>query len=490
MLLTFNIFPLGVNILAGRLVEQWLKIVKDEAVPDKEIVPTSVVQIEEPVTTVLTQTTITEPLTEVTLDTSTTEKELNTSVEIPPQTFYKVTVRDGKQVIHKIETDKVDGLEANHVNDETDTTQVQTEVKEKKEITEKKSTSSSNKDRSKHDKSKHRSSSSSSSSKSSHSHSSSNKEKTSSSSSGSNSSSTSSNKDKHRDRSRDKKHRERDREHRSNGSVKSSSSSNIKDKEKQAEKDKATLAKIQPQSVDKLGKIPKKSSSTNDKDKSKNDKKDSAHKTKPSISIEVRKKTDGERPKTVKVFNSKLRSTGLEEAPKPPPSRQSVTKKTPTLPSVMPVKRPSPSREAPPPPEKKIKLPDSEEKQDKVGGIKLIPPKPKRKYSYVNTLFSYQDCFSDILEDNGTTGFVSFTSRWINEEQHLIQQFVKKQQPKALSTFIRPRVWILYFIIWSMMISVLFVYLPKLLFKFCGQHLSFIFKTDIKSDVPLWKICL
>lgn len=373
-------FPLGVNILASKLVEQWLKIVKDETVPEKEIVPVNVVAtIEETVSTVVPQiTTVAESVTEVTVNTTVAEKEPSNSLEIPAQTFYKVTVRDGKQVIHKVETDTVDAAETNHVGEELETPVLE-EVKEKKEVTEKKGSSS--KDRSKHEKSRHRSSSSSSS-KSNHSHSnSSSKEKV---GGGSNISL----KDKHRDKSKDRKHR--DREHRSNGSVKSSSS--IKDKEKQAEKDKATLAKIQPQSVDKLGRIPKKSSSINDKEKSKNDKKsnDATHKNKPSISIEVRKKGDGERPKTVKVFNSKLRSTGLEEAPKPPPSRQSV-KKTPSLPSVMPVKRPSPSREAPPPPEKKIKLPEPEEKQDKPGGIKLIPPKPKRKYKLFVGIFSYME---------------------------------------------------------------------------------------------------
>lgn len=341
-------------------------------------------------------------------------------IVMAPQSFYKLTVRDGKQIIAK-----VDGVSANSNNsalvklENTEvtacgeevtvlaehplTTQASTGtaavidtgsevVREKKEGSsgEKKSSSSS-KDRSKHDRSKHRSSSSSKSS------SSSSRDK-----SGYSSSSSSSNRDKSSSSSRDKdKHRNRTKDkdkykHRSNGSVKHSSSnsssnsssssssnkeSSKENKEKQAEKDKDTLAKIQPKSVEKLGRIPKKSSSSSGgEEKSKSEK--SEHRTKPSISIEVRKKDSGDRPKTVKVFNSKLRSTGLEEAAKPPPSRLAVKKPTVAPPPVLPTKRPSPSREAPPPPEKRIKLPDTEtERQDKPGGIKLIPPKPKRKYS-------------------------------------------------------------------------------------------------------------
>lgn len=86
---------------------------------------------------------------------------------------------------------------------------------------------------------------------------------------------------------------------------------------------------------------------------------------------------------------------GLEEAPKPPPSRTAVKKSTATLPAVPPLKRPSPSREAPPPPEKKLKLPDHEEKQSKPGGIKLIPPKPKRKYKSVNTFINFKTVFQE-----------------------------------------------------------------------------------------------
>lgn len=388
-------FTSGVNVLATKLVEQWLKIVKDETVPEREVMPQPVIVNQESMETLDTisasdvdSTLVIKQEDVITKKEDSEEnKTENKSLEISAQTFYKVTVRDGKQVIHKVENEETvmdavmkeevvetDGTTVSQPNPPTvtsetkDTKEKVTEVKEKKEEEKK---SSKERSSSKHHDKKHKSSSSSSSSKSS-SHKDSNKDK-------------SSSRDKHK--SRDKKHSSRDKEHRSNGQHKSSSSSgNSKEnKDKQTEKEK-TLAKVLPHSIDKLGKIPKKSSSSNDsKDKSKSEKKDehnTSHKHKSSISIEVRKKGDGERPKTVKVFNSKLRSTGLEEAPKPPPSRLAVKKPSATLPAVIPLKRPSPSREAPPPPEKKIKLPEPEEKQEKPGGIKLIPPKPKRKYNF------------------------------------------------------------------------------------------------------------
>lgn len=378
-------FTLGVNSLASKLVDQWLKIVKDETVPDKEITPVikqNEIMLEVPAVP------ITESIHEVTIDT--TPAEPPKSLEISPQTFYKVTVRDGKQIIHKVETDPVPEIIEAKEEIVVESPQNEIEIKEKEvKKEERKDDKDRSKDRKKdsrrdsHDRSKRHSSKSSS-----HSHSS-NKDK---------SSSKDKDRDRHKDRQRDKDRKHKDKEHRSNGSIKSSSSNN-KDKEKQAEKDKATLAKLQPQSIEKFGKIPRKSSS--DKDKSKSDKKseETLHKQKPSISIEVRKKGDGDRPKTVKVFNSKLRSTGLEEAPKPPPSRTAVKKPTATLPSVMPLKRPSPSREAPPPPEKKIKLPEPEEKQTKPGGIKLIPAKPKRKYlSFVDIGTDLKIVFQEKLD--------------------------------------------------------------------------------------------
>lgn len=206
--------------------------------------------------------------------------------------------------------------------------------------------------------------------------------------------------------SRDKDRRDRDKDrhkhngssssssssskHRSSSSSKSSSSSSSKDKkdpkdkEKQAEKDKDTLAKIQPQTLAKIGRIPKKTE----------DSKKEPRKT--SFSVEVRDATE-EKPKTVKVYNSKMRSTGLLEEAKPPPPR-SATKKTaapPTLPATIPTKRSSPIRDTIPPPEKRSRLIDADK------GIKLIPPKPKRKSHAINLLIGF--CFAGLWECRSST---------------------------------------------------------------------------------------
>lgn len=289
---------------------------------------------------------------------------------------YKLSVRDGKQVISRFP----------QTADEVDSEEAVAEVKageEEKEVikqTEEKKKEKSSSDRSKHKSS--RSSSSSSSSKSSskdkhrdkeRSSSSSSKSKKSSSSSSSNSSSS---KDKDR---KDRKDRDKDK-HKSNGSLKSSSSSSSgkskdkdkkESKEKQAEKDKDTLSKVLPQTPQKLARIPKKPSDEKIKetaDKPKEVKKDK------NFSIEPRKPGE-ERPRTVKVFNAKMRSTGLEEEVKPPPPRTGK-KPTPsvTLPSI-PQKRPSPIKDIFIPPEKKPKI----DPPERPGAIKLIPPKPKRK---------------------------------------------------------------------------------------------------------------
>lgn len=296
---------------------------------------------------------------------------------------YKLSVRDGKQVISRFPqtTDEVSGEET--VNDN------KTVVGEKevmKESEEKK------KEKASHDRSKHKSSKSSGSSSNSSSSKSSSKDKhrdkerSSSSSSSSSkdkksSSNSSSNKDKDR---KDRKDRDKDK-HRSNGSLKSSSSSSnskSKDKEKdkkeskekQAEKDKDTLSKVLPQTQQKLARIPKRPSEEKNKETTKEIKKEK------NFSIEPRKPGE-ERPRTVKVFNAKMRSTGLEEEVKPPPPR-TVKKPTPsvTLPSI-PQKRPSPVKDLVIP-EKKPKIDIS----DRPGAIKLIPPKPKRKlfkYTYL-----------------------------------------------------------------------------------------------------------
>jgi protein phosphatase 1 regulatory subunit 10 len=157
------------------------------------------------------------------------------------------------------------------------------------------------------------------------------------------------------------------------------------------------LAKLIPPAISKLGKIPKKPRPEEPQNPVADVKKPSSSdikkppileptSRKPSISIESRKSTDSARPKTVKTFNSKFRSTGLEEEAKPPPSRpvkkttMPVDKKPVKLPSL---KRPSPPKELSTPPEKKLKPMIADTGTDdskKSVGIKLIPPRPKRKY--------------------------------------------------------------------------------------------------------------
>lgn len=170
----------------------------------------------------------------------------------------------------------------------------------------------------------------------------------------------------------------------------------------QLEKDNAALAKLIPPSISKLGKIPKKVHTDDSQTQPENKPVMSEIKKPPeikpkklSISIEVRKPTgDASRPKTVKTYNSKFRSTGLEEEVKPPPPR--VIKKPVTLdkrPVKLPVlKRPSPVKEIGPP-EKKLKpaLTDvtsgESKKNEKSGAIKLIPPRPKPCFLQESDMF-------------------------------------------------------------------------------------------------------
>lgn len=280
----------------------------------------------------------------------------------------------------------------------------------------KKSSSSSDKKSSSH----HHSSSSSSKSSSKHSTSSSTHRSSSTShKSSSHRSSSSSSKSSNKDRSskdKDKHHSSSSSKHSSNRSKSDRDKEREKEKQKkdQAEKDKATLEKVQGQALSpRLGKIPKKrtedeksdangrKSSTESRDSSKENKdkadlkKDAVatkvvtEKKNISISIENRKGSQdlATRPKTVKTFNSKFRSTGLEEEVKPPPPRSKKSNSTvdkKILPPKFPLKRPSPLREAVPLLEKRAKLsldsPTTPPSDEKKGGIKLIPPKPKRKY--------------------------------------------------------------------------------------------------------------
>uniref|UniRef100_V9IAW7 Zinc finger protein n=1 Tax=Apis cerana TaxID=7461 RepID=V9IAW7_APICE len=274
------------------------------------------------------------------------------------------------------------------------------------------------------DKKSHHSSSSSSKSSSKHTSSSSSHRSSSTSykSSSHRSSSSSSSKSSN---SKDKSSKDKEKHHSSNSSNKHNSSKNKSDKERekekqkkdQAEKDKATLEKIQGQALSsKFGKIPKKKSeeeklsdvtvrksSTDSRDSSKENKTDSKkvvavpEKKNISISIESRKNSQDStmRPKTVKTFNSKFRSTGLEEEVKPPPPRSAkklhpiIDKKV--IPQKLPtLKRPSPLRESISSTDKRAKLslesPTTPPSEEKKGGIKLIPPKPKRKYYIVSQI--------------------------------------------------------------------------------------------------------
>ncbi|XP_017882176.1 serine/threonine-protein phosphatase 1 regulatory subunit 10-like isoform X2 [Ceratina calcarata] len=315
------------------------------------------------------------------------------------------------------------------VTDTTDNPDVEVKNKDSKDSKDNgsensKSSNKENRDSSKKDEKKssssdkksHHSLSSSSKSSSKHSSSSSSHRSSSTSykSSSHRSSSSSNNSSSKSSSSKDKSSKDKDKHH---SSSKHSSSKNKTDKERekekqkkdQAEKDKATLEKVQGQALSsKFGKIPKKKadeekssgdaavrkSSTDSRDSSKENKTDAKkvstmpEKKNISISIESRKNSQDSiaRPKTVKTFNSKFRSTGLEEEVKPPPPR-SAKKSNPVIdkkviPQKLPtLKRPSPLRESIPTTDKRPKLsldsPTTPPVEEKKGGIKLIPPKPK-----------------------------------------------------------------------------------------------------------------
>lgn len=343
--------------LSKTLVEDWLRLIKSNMNREPQQHP----QVQE-----VLQTTVQEPAAnsserlKPTEPSSAVHSDVGSEGELQENgdSVYKLSVRDGKQVISRFLNDE-SGEET--VNDGKRSDGVKEEAKDSAE---------KKKEKSSNDKSKHKSSSRESSSRSKSSSKDKHKDKERSSSSKDKDKKSSSSKDKDR---KERKDKDKDR-HRSNGSLKTSSSSKSKDKkeskEKQAEKDKDTLSKVLPQPSQKLARIPKKSSDERNKeatDKTKEIKKEK------NFSIEPRKPGE-ERPRTVKVFNAKMRSTGLEEEVKPPPPRTGK-KPTPsvTLPSI-PQKRPSPTKDVVIP-EKKPKI----ELQERPGAIKLIPPKPKRK---------------------------------------------------------------------------------------------------------------
>uniref|UniRef100_A0A1B0CHK2 Serine/threonine-protein phosphatase 1 regulatory subunit 10 n=1 Tax=Lutzomyia longipalpis TaxID=7200 RepID=A0A1B0CHK2_LUTLO len=372
----------GVRILALKLVEQWLKIVKGETVngspsvpqiKDATGVPDTVdgLQKTDSGEEFSSQSTVAEPKDNV--DEVLSEKDFTGSVECMENgvdaekggskvnhknnsLVYKITVKDGKQVLAKVDSPtrtspakSVSAAEKENREsgkESKDKTKSKRDERDKSKSKDKKSDKEREKEREKHKdkKSSHRSSTSSSSSGKSSSHRSSSDK--------SSSSGKSSSRDKERDRDKEK-----DRSKSSSSSSSSKSSSRDKDKEKekerhrekeraekekekadkvekdkasQAEKDKDTLAKIMGTGhLEKLGKIPKKAKTEGDSPKEK-DKEAPAKPVPPpkkpsSISIEQRK--DGEnRPNTVKKFNSQFRSHGLEEAPPPPASRRNPKK--------------------------------------------------------------------------------------------------------------------------------------------------------------------
>lgn len=246
---------------------------------------------------------------------------------------FKISVKDGLTSLAKMDPSSViSGAEKKKREDGNSIVSSEKEKRDK------------DRDGKARDRTKDKSSSSSHRSGSSKSKSSSSSSNNNSHKSGSKTSSSSSSRDKDRDR------------HKSSSSRSSSSSSRDKqkssrDKDKvvatvtQAEKDKDTLAKVMaPTSIDKLGKIPKKPKT---EDPAKAGSEASAQVVPPppkksSISIEVRKDADN-RPKTVKTFNSQFRNHGLVEEAPPPPSRKTLKKPSSTASSPMAVTSPVPA---------------------------------------------------------------------------------------------------------------------------------------------------
>lgn len=391
-----NLLIAAIRALASKLVEQWLKTVKGEQVVPIQLtdIPQIILEaqsesdcnvefksIDKHENNAETNTIREEQInqdksishsidTDRNVGDNKTKEDLDDEPEALP--VLKIKLKDGKQVISQVDDDS-----------DSKTSEVLSDSEKTKD-----KLKSRNKDKS----DKHNSSSSKSSSSSKHSsrsHSSDDKHK---SSHRSSSSRHNSSKDRSKEKDRHSSHSSKSksdssrkssdksssssssksREDRSSRSTSDKDKSKNKGKEDKSEKSKDnSLNKSSSEkpedktpSVHKLGKIPKLSDVKKDK---------------PSISIEVRK-PDEPKPKTVKTFNSKFRKHGLEEEVKPPPSRAAVlTKKsTPILPPTVSIpKRPSPVHNDPPP-EKKPKT--IVETVEKPGAIKLIPPKPKRKY--------------------------------------------------------------------------------------------------------------
>lgn len=432
----------GVAQLSTQLVQQWLMIVKGTAGQiQQQVQAQNQIQVQtqsqnesSPHQTDDTKTEDVKPV--VTNDAINTENVKaeqkidgahdSISEGISTGTFYKTAGKDGTQSTRKSSVESKS--ENDDASDDTDKSEDRKDVKDKDKFKTKSSRSNKHRSKERDDKKSERDSEkdkkkSSSSSKSSSKHKS--------------TSSSRSRDDKDKDRHRDKgKEKERDKnkeknkdkdksrdadkdKHRSNGGLKHLSTPKKgskdhrdkskekskhdendkydekdkeklaeKEKEKQIEKDNNTLEKLKPPTIDKLGRIPKKTSVVDDKSKE-----SSFDMRKKAFSVGIRKDKENEdRPKTVKVFNSKMRSTGLEEEVKPATPRSATTNKKPIssvqLPTI-PQKRPSPPkdiREPFVPPEKKLKM-DKIDGPERPGAIKLIPPKPKRKF--MKTLYSF-----------------------------------------------------------------------------------------------------
>lgn len=382
----------SVRILAVKLVDQWLRVVRGETV-----------QIVRPVENEENEQVNEQPKPAVV--------EIDKApVQEKEKLIFKINVKD--QVVTKkqdeeeqpptdmaeeevsIEIRTEDMTDSNvgeeiQTSDSTklkkSTTVVQEEANKKVEDESKKEP----KKKDKSDKERHKTSKSSSS-----------KHQSSSGSSKSSSSSTSKNKTSGSTSSSSSRDKERDK-HRSSSSSKSksksgsSSSKSSKEKKEKIEEVPQSVvnakALLETSSVVKLGKIPKKKSTTED-DAAKVAAKPAAavttlNKVKPTFSIEER--DPEKRAKTVKTFNSKFRSHGLEgfEAPQTAakkeltkkPSTEKIPATTTTTTTTSPptaIRRSSPTLS--PIPEKKMKLLD-EPISPPLNGLKLSS-KPKRKY--------------------------------------------------------------------------------------------------------------
>lgn len=396
------------RLLAGKLVEQWLRLVKGEAIKpvegatdEKKSIPDLVDcprKVDESDNSVPLNTDIPSETDDALISNPPSEPATVKTVEEPMAVVIEINdnsenvsgkVAEKEQVLNEKLEEEALPETTKSVNplsneDEPDTTSSKNTVpKEPVKSKEKKEKQSSNSHSPKSSRYSSKRSSGSSSHHKDKERSSKDRDKDRDKRSGSKSST----RDRDRDKDKDKE-REKDRD-----KDKEKEKERAKAKYKQEEKDKATLDKLKPKTLPKLGKIPKKSSSdekSNGKSDDKSlkpdnldDKPNRAELKKPSISIEVRK-SEGNRPKTVKTFNSKFRSHGLEEEAKPPPPRSSKKSSNTILPTIPP----PPKRLSPPPrydnmapPEKVAKIAEAPV-QAKPGAIKLIPPKPKRKYRF------------------------------------------------------------------------------------------------------------